>query len=147
MSYYAGAASTAGNYQLTFNNTIVGDFVQSFVTKSRRLTNVQRRENFWSNTGIIDGSFPVQFWDHEFTIYLEKSDRELFATALFDLSDDNVTSSPTTLTLVGTGSYANWSFGACYLERVDLQTPSQMLLHAAGFLTVKFVGNTKPTSY
>lgn len=145
MPVSAGDASTAGNYELTFAGTTVAEFVQSFTSRFRRLNAVQRRQNFWHDTILLDGSYPAQVWDHQFTVYQEAANRNAYATAFFDL-EDLIFSDPRTLliTAVSTVVAQDWDFGLCYLEAAEPATPTELQLFRAGFITVRFVGNQKP---
>jgi len=137
-------ATTAGNYTLTHSNSMLGNWVDAFNSKFARLTDIARRQNFWASSVLLDGSFPAQVWDHTFRLYTEAGSLGEFYEKFLRLHDA-IGSSPATL-VINDGDTVNTviGFGLCYLSGADLEVPENFLLHRAGFITVAFVGNTRP---
>lgn len=132
---------------LVYSGTTLGTYLHGFTTSYGRATPVNIRHNFWDTTVLLDGSYPALVWNHEFTLYTENGSVAGFAKDFIGLSDK----------IVGTAqdlriSYANspaltlLQFGNCYLDDApSVQQPELLLLQSAGFIKVKFLGNTKPS--
>ena len=137
-----------GDVTLVFSGTTLGDFAQSMRSEFERLTPVERRQNFWAPSVLLDGRYPAQVWTHEFTIFAEKDSRGLLMEFFFDL-EDQIDGDPLPLTLTSTVNtqvgFAEIDFGDCYLERASLEEPDNFMEHKAAFFSLSFVGNTKPT--
>ena len=144
MANLVGDASTVGNRTLEFNSIQVGNWVESFNSTWRRTSDIQEVQCFWANEAILDGGFPALIWEHEITIYDEEADRKTFADFFVDLGD-KVNASRQSLEIVAaSASYAAVDFGLCYIQPPELVEPDALLLFEAGFVTLRFIGTTKP---
>lgn len=141
-----GGATTAGNYTLVCSGTRIGQWVESFRSATQRLTGVRKRSNFWSSVVFLDGYYPAQVYEHEFTLYTENGSLHGFIEDFFDMSD-HIHGAPLPLAIHdGDTATVVFNFGNCYMEDgPELQEPDQLLLQRAGFLVVRFIGATKPT--
>ncbi len=93
----------------------------------------------------MDGRYPAIYYQHDFMLYREKGSRDLFAKDYNNLVD-LITDLPANLTLNdGDTATVIADFGACYFDSAAMKNPDALLLHAAGFINLKFVGATKPT--
>lgn len=141
-----GQATTAGNYTLVCSGSTIGNWVESFVTKERRLNEVTERTSFWSTTTRLDGSYPALIFKHTFTVYFEAASRELFAKAFFDITNHfHGVGSPLFL-ISGYTSPVTIFFGNCYLtQEPQLKNPDALLLHSAGMISLEFTGTLVPS--
>lgn len=146
-------AVTAGNYTLVFSGVRipssawipgVNGWVETFTSNYRRLTSINERQNFTAASVILDGRFPAQVWEHEFRLYTETGSLGQFAELVYKFHDE-INELPLPLS-IHDGDTANSvvDFGNCYIEPVELDEPSELLLHAAGFVRVTFFGTTRP---
>lgn len=137
----------AGQQTLIFSGSTLlqSHFIQSMRSSWRRLTAIQRRQNLWAPNVILDGRYPAQVWEHEFLVYTEANSTPLEFAHLFWGMESKVTSTPQLLVLQENGS-DRVNFGSCYLEVSNMDEPKELLLYRAGFMKVRFLGNTSPTS-
>ena len=139
-----GAATTAGNYTLVHSGTTIGNYVDGFTTNFSRLTPINKRQNFWASTVILDGRFPAQEWSHEFSLYTEAGSIGGLYEKFLKIHDQ-IDGDPQLLVMNdGNTTNAVYEFGQCYLEAAALGTPDQFNLHAAAKINVTFVGKTRP---
>lgn len=146
-------ATTAGNYTLIFSGIRIpssawlpgsNGWVQSYVSRFQRLTDINLRQNFTSTIVIQDGRFPAQTWEHEFLIYTDVPSLQTFPEVIYQLHDE-ISDLPRPL-MLNDGDTATTivSFGDCYIEPASLDEPSELLLFRAGLIRVTFLGNTRP---
>ena len=142
-----GTGTTAGSYILKFNNVTLGDWVENFKTIQKR-TPVQLRNNFWSKTMVMDGYYPAVTYEHEITIYNEEASKAAFIS-FFNAFTDYFYETAKSLKIINVSGVSDVDlvdFGSCFLQEPPaLKNPDALLLHAAGMITLRFVGNTKPT--
>jgi hypothetical protein len=145
-----GWATTAGNYTLVFSGATIGNWVQAHRTKVRRITPVRRRHNFWNANVLLDGKYPAKVWEHEFLLYTEAGSTSVvshvifFADMYYGFSDQiGDTAYPLTINQ-GDTAIVVINFGSCHCEGYDQEDPRDLLLHRAGMVRFRFVGNTKP---
>jgi len=137
----------AGQQTLLFNSLslVQSHFVQSMKTRFRRLTPVQQRQNLWAQSVILDGRYPAQAWEHEFTIYSEVNSNPIqFAHRFWD-TETQISSTPLLLVLQENLT-DRINFGSCYLDSSQMDKPKELLLYRAGFMKIRFLGNTLPTT-
>lgn len=139
------SATTAGNYILKFGGFTLGTWVEKFTSSMKRHNEVQVRHNFWSTAVVLDGQFPAIVYEHEFTLYADAVSRETFAEEFHDFSD-YFSGLENLLEIQDADGASICSFGMCYLTgQPELKTPEALLMFAAGFVALKFIGRTKPT--
>lgn len=139
-----------GQWTLVYSGTGVSSavsfptshFVQGWVPKFRRLTDIQQRQNFWCNDVILDGRFPAQVWEHEFNIFTEAVSVTEFAQRYTDLQS-LFFSVASTLVIQENGSN-KIILGPCLMQPPALEQPREQLQFRAGFLRIRFLGTTAP---
>lgn len=137
----------AGSQTLIFSGStmIQSHFIESMKSSFRRLTPLQRRQNLWAPNVIVDGRYPAQLWTHEFMVYTEvTSNPRQFAHRFFD-TEDLIDSDPQLLVLQENLT-DRINFGSCYLDSSQMDEPKELLLYRAGFMRIRFLGVTKPTT-
>lgn len=135
-------------YALEFNGSNIGTYVHGFQSSFQRVTAINPRHNFWDTTVLLDGSYPALVWDHKFVLYTEGTSLNDFAVKYLNLAD-LVAGSAAALKIVNASSPSGvlLNFGSCYFSASpELQKPELLLLQEAGFITVSFLGSTKPTA-
>jgi hypothetical protein len=140
-----GAATTAGNFTLCFSGTRLGGWIENFTSKPQRVTDVAVRQNFWSTTVILDGSYPAFTWDHEFKVYTEAGSRLGFADVYFELAANFFSRSRPLQIRAGDTTSVHIDFGNCYLKPFDLDSPGELLLHRGGMIRLQFIGTQTPS--
>lgn len=142
-----GTASTGGRYHLLTNSIVVGDWVLSYKTEMKLITDVMKRHNFWATTVKLDGSYPALVYEHSFQIYKESLDYKQFAqwfTGLYSLYQGSTYSLQ--LTDGANADYLFVDYGSCYFQDGPrLKTPDELLMFSAGLTEFKFVGSAAPT--
>ena len=134
----------SSTYTLEFGGRQVGTRVHGHTTDLRRATPVNPRHNHWGNCVILDGGYPAILWTHDFTLYVESATMLGQAGDFYDLVDLIVGVTQSLLLKDASGATVV-DFGSCYFDdSPSLEKPESLLLTAAGFHAVKFLGNTKP---
>jgi hypothetical protein len=142
-----GGATTASRYFLYFNGSGLGSWLEKYTSQVRRADPIQVRHNLWANNARLDGSFPAKVWEHDLTIYSESTSMSTFIDFWNNLSDNYLGDSAglVVMDMLPTVATTFVAFGNCYLaEPPQLSEPDALLKFAAGFITLKFIGNTKP---
>lgn len=140
-----GSATTAGNYTLVFSGGMLGSWVEKFTSTPRRLTEIQERQNFWSTSVILDGSYPAFVYDHEFTLYTENGSLLGFIKDFYGLHSKFTNRARPLRLMLGDTTSPAVDFGDCYLKQFGADEPQDLLLHRAGMLKLQFVGTSVPT--
>ena len=133
-----------GTWTLNFSGSTIiqSSFVQSFRTSFRRAVPVAQRPKLWSPTVILDGNYPAQVWQHDFLLYNEASTPCDFAEEFIDL-ETKISSFAIPIVLQD-NAVDRIDFGSCFLEPPSLAQPQELLLYRAGYIRVRFLGNTRP---
>lgn len=151
-----GNATTADQFSLIFDDEEIGDWVESWEPKFKRITDISRIHNLWTNTVLLDASFPALLWTHTFTLYKEGTVLKDYVDSTLDLADQiKDTPKPlvlrcTTMTSASSAGSLSFdvatcvAFGACVLDQTFLHDPQELLLHTAGLFKVRFIGTEKP---
>jgi len=136
---------TCSSNQLTliFSGTLLSDHVHSVKSNYGRLTQIERRPNFWSTSITLDGSYPDLEYSHTFTLYNEEADRFAFMSYFYDLST-KITSRAQNL-LLKDGDTTVVDFRSCYMEAPGLKEPDELLLMQAGLLEITFFSTQIPS--
>lgn len=136
-----------GTFTLIFSGTtlIQSHYVQSMKTTFKRLTTVAQRQNLWAPNVILDGRYPAQVWEHNFLLYTEVVSNPIqFAHRFWD-TELKIDGSAQLL-VMQESLVDRVNFGSVYLDVSSLENPSDLLLYRAGFLRLRFVGTTLPTT-
>lgn len=140
-----GDHSTSGNRSLTFANTTLSNFVESFTTQVERVSNVERVQCLYADQLLLDASFTQKAFTHSITVYIEEDSRREFADTYVGLAN-LMTSAANTLIITGSNSlFTTVDFGLCFLTNFNLENPEELLLHEAGVVKMDFIGTTVPT--
>lgn len=146
MTAPASLATTAGNYTLLFSGSVVGTWVENYKSTHARLTAVQPRTSFWSTQTLLDGSYPALVHTHDFVVYMEASTRETFIGSFHGLSDKHTGTAYPLAIVSNYTPVTTIYFGLCYMsESPVLKQPENLLMQSAGFVSLRFIGNIKPT--
>lgn len=146
-----GGATTAGEYELWFNSIRIGKWIESWRVRVRRFDDVKPRHNFWGDEVYLDGAYPAKMWEYDFNMYFEEPTRDIFIANFhalhafyYDVNKSLHVSYVSTIDSTLEGGLA-FNYGNCFFHQTpELLVPEGLLLHRAGFISLKFIGNTAP---
>jgi hypothetical protein len=131
-------------FTLTFSGTQLGTRFHGYSTSFERATGIAVKHNFWSTAAILDGGYPALVWRHKFVLYTEAGSIVGLEKDFINLAD-HVVGTPQALTIITSIGTVVTDFGDCYLDGTpNLDTPDLLLFQRAGFVSLNFIGNTKP---
>jgi hypothetical protein len=128
---------------LKFSSATLGNQLHALRTNPERVTEIMRRQNFWSSVPILDGNYPALVWSHEFMVFFEETSRLRYVKRFADLAA-YVLAGQQTLKVVN-GSQDVIAFGSCYLENYSGKDPEDMLISNGGLVSFKFLGTSVPS--
>jgi hypothetical protein len=140
-----GNATTAGNYTLVFSGTRLGDWVETFKSGVSRPTEIAVRQNLWSTTVLLDGSYPAFSWDHEFVVYTESGSLRGYLDRYFSFARQFFSRTRPLELRAGDTTSVVVDFGNCYMKPFTQENPGDLLLQRAGMIRLQFIGTAVPT--
>lgn len=136
-------------YYLYFNSMTVVTSSRMIEYKSSwtRLTEIQKRQNYWGNQVILDGRYPAIYLEHEFTVYTEGDDRYHYASRFYDVPRSIVTAARKPLAICHPDFLGQpvVTFGDCYIESSSQENPADLLMFSAGIMRLRFLGTEIPS--
>jgi len=131
---------------LVYSGTSVGDHLHAIDEISpSRLNPVQRQNNYWSTSTLLDGRYPATIWEYTFTVYQEDTDSLEFVRSFTSLANTGLNDNNVRSLEVQNDSGTVIAFGDCYYEGQKLSGPDAFLLGAAGLIQLQFVGTQVPS--
>lgn len=115
----------------------------------RRLTEINKRQNFFSPEVILEGRYPALYLEHEFTLFTEAADRASYTARFYNIPRSFVsgTASPLSINHPQYPGVAVIHFGDCFIEGSLQDNPNSLLQYEAGIMRVRFIGTTIPSVY
>jgi hypothetical protein len=137
-------------FHLTFGNSLVGIKLHALASPSVRPVEEPRTVHAFRHKQIlIDHRYPALLYEHPFIVYTEGNSIAGYVYDFYRLNwlwdiDNPGPTSPRTLLVTNSSGSPIISFGACWFADLELKEPSDLLIHSAALVGVKFHGSTRP---
>lgn len=131
-------------FVLSFGSVTLGEHIHAVASEPALYEEPKVRNNFWSTTVILDGSYPAVYWMHSFIVFINTADRVTFANTFYYQSTHLSTIG--TVVVKGSDGNAIISYGQCVPQGYALSEPQELLFTQGGLVEFKFLGNTLPTT-
>jgi hypothetical protein len=135
-------------YTLIFSGSPIGDkLVAGYKTRPRRITDINVRQNFWANYGVLDARYPALVFEHEALVYLEEDSPNHYNKQVMDYVLTHIHSAhdPFPVKIQSSAGNDVVAFGRCYALPPEQNLPDEYLLYEAGVFRILWMGTSIPS--